>query len=60
MSEEVIEVKLNSRKESPESALKRIRFIPDEEHGWREFYKFQMKVLKMAELEGFNYEEVDK
>ena len=41
----------------PEGVLKRIRFLPDERHGWRKHYKFQMKVLKMAEREGLNYEE---
>jgi len=57
MSEEQKKIKLNFKDEPPEGVLKRIRFLPDEKHGWRKHYKFQMKVLKMAEREGLNYEE---
>ena len=47
MSEEQKKIKLNFKDEPPEGVLKRIRFLPDEKHGWRKHYKFQMKVLKM-------------
>jgi len=57
MNKETTDIALSFKDEPPEGALKRIRFLPDEKHGWRKHYKFQMKVLKMAELEGLNYEE---
>ena len=57
MSEEQKKITINFKDEPPEGVLKRIRFLPDEKHGWRKHYKFQMKVLKMAEREGLNYEE---
>jgi len=50
-------IKLNFKDAPPKGVLKRIRFLPDENDGWRKHYEFQMKVLKMAEREGLNYEE---
>ena len=57
MNKETTDIALSFKDEPPEGVLKRIRFLPDERHGWRKHYKFQMKVLKMAEREGLNYEE---
>ena len=57
MNKETEDIALNFKDKPPEGVLKRIRFLPDEKHGWRKHYKFQMKVLKMAEREGLNYEE---
>ena len=57
MNKETKDIVLNFKDKHPEGVLKRIRFLPDEKHGWRKHYKFQMKVLKMAEREGLNYEE---
>ena len=57
MSKKPKKIKLNFKDAPPEGVLKRIRFLPDENYGWRRHYEFQMKVLKMAEREGLNYEE---